>query len=94
VYILAIVCLSVLSYQHLLSCFKTFNTTLTLDKHDFCIVFINCHFPFSDALIEELGKLPFVSSVYRTSGIYDIIVRVNSLTEEALSENMIGIAAA
>ena len=52
-------------------------------------VFINCYFPFSDAVIEELGKLPFVSAVYRTSGIYDILVRVNSLTEEALSENVI-----
>ena len=52
-------------------------------------VFINCHFPFIHAVIEELGKLPFVSNVYRTSGIYDIIVRVNSPTENALRQNMI-----
>jgi DNA-binding Lrp family transcriptional regulator len=52
-------------------------------------IFINCHFPFNDAVIKELGKLPFVSNLYRTSGIYDIIVRVNSLTEKALRENMI-----
>jgi DNA-binding Lrp family transcriptional regulator len=52
-------------------------------------VFINCHFPFNDAVIEELGKLPFVSDVYRTSGIYDIIVGVNSFTEKALRQNMI-----
>jgi DNA-binding Lrp family transcriptional regulator len=52
-------------------------------------IFINCHFPFNDAVIEGLGKLPFVSNVYRTSGIYDIIVRVNSLTEKTLRENMI-----
>jgi DNA-binding Lrp family transcriptional regulator len=47
-------------------------------------IFIDCHFPFNDAVIEELVKLPFVSDVYRTSGIYDIIVGVNSLTEKAL----------
>lgn len=52
-------------------------------------IFINCHFPFNDVVIEELGKLPFVSNVYRTSGIYDIIIRVNSLTEKALRQNMI-----
>jgi DNA-binding Lrp family transcriptional regulator len=51
-------------------------------------IFINCHFPFNDVVIEELGKLPLVSNVYRTSGIYDIIVRVNSLTEKALRQNM------
>jgi DNA-binding Lrp family transcriptional regulator len=52
-------------------------------------VFINCYFPFNDAVIEELNKLRFVSAVYRTSGIYDIIVRVNSLTKKALREDMI-----
>jgi DNA-binding Lrp family transcriptional regulator len=52
-------------------------------------IFINCPFPFNDAVIEELVKLPFVSDVYRTSGIYDIIVGVNSLTEKALRQNMI-----
>jgi DNA-binding Lrp family transcriptional regulator len=52
-------------------------------------IFINCHFPFNDAVIEELGKLPFVSNVYSTSGIYDIIVRVNSPTGKALRQNMI-----
>jgi DNA-binding Lrp family transcriptional regulator len=54
----------------------------------FAFIFINCHFPFNDAVIEELGKLSFVNNVYRTSGIYDIIVRVNSPTEKALRHNM------
>ncbi|MDQ3872397.1 MAG: Lrp/AsnC family transcriptional regulator [Thermoproteota archaeon] len=53
------------------------------------LVFINCHFPFNDAVIKELGKLQFVSDVYRTGGIYDIIVRVNSLTENALRGKII-----
>ena len=52
-------------------------------------IFINCHFPFIHAVIEELRKLPFVSNVYRTSVIYNIIVRVNSPTENALRQNMI-----
>jgi DNA-binding Lrp family transcriptional regulator len=51
-------------------------------------IFINCHFPFSDRVIEELGKLRFVNNVYRTSGIYDIIVRVNLPTEKARRQNM------
>jgi DNA-binding Lrp family transcriptional regulator len=51
--------------------------------------FINCHFPFNDAVIKEFCKLPFVSDVYRTGGIYDIIIRVNSLTEKGVRENII-----
>lgn len=51
-------------------------------------IFINCHFPFNDVVIEELGKLPFVNNVYRTSGIYDIIVRVNLPTDKALRQNI------
>ena len=53
------------------------------------LVFINCHFPFNDAVIKEFSKLPFVSDVYRTGGIYGIIIRVNSLTEKAVRENII-----
>jgi DNA-binding Lrp family transcriptional regulator len=51
-------------------------------------IFINCHFPFNDVVVEELGKLPFVSNVYRTSGIYDIIVRVNMPAEKTRRQNM------
>lgn len=51
-------------------------------------VFINCHFPFNDMVIEELSKLPFVNNVYRTSGIYDIIVRVNLPAEKARRQNI------
>ena len=39
-------------------------------------------------VVEELGKLPFVNNVYRTSGIYDIIVRVNLPTEKTQRQNM------
>ena len=51
-------------------------------------IFINCHFPFNDAVAEELGKLPFVNNVYRTRGIYDIIVRVNLPAEKAQRQSM------
>jgi DNA-binding Lrp family transcriptional regulator len=56
-------------------------------------VFINCRFQFNDRVIEELSKLPFISHMYRTSGIYDIIIegsiQLNSITDKALTETMI-----
>jgi hypothetical protein len=30
----------------------------------FAFIFIKCYFPFDDAVIEELGELPFVKNVY------------------------------
>ena len=47
---------------------------------------INCDFPFAGDVIDELGKVPEIVDVYRLHGMYDIIARVKSDTEEALNE--------
>jgi hypothetical protein len=57
-------------------------------------VLINCRFQFNDRVIEDF-KFPFISHVYRTSGIYDIIIvrvnsiQFNSITDKVLTETMI-----
>ncbi|MEM3095325.1 MAG: Lrp/AsnC family transcriptional regulator [Nitrososphaera sp.] len=48
------------------------------------IVLVNCRFPFDADVIAELNKLSAVSHVYRTSGIYDLIVKVSADTENSL----------
>ena len=45
------------------------------------IVLLNCCLPFDARIIDEENKLSAVSHVYRTSGIYDLIVKVSSDTE-------------
>jgi DNA-binding Lrp family transcriptional regulator len=48
------------------------------------IVLLNCRFPFDIKIINELNKLSAVNYVYRTSGIYDLIVKVTANTENEL----------
>ncbi len=48
------------------------------------IVLVNCRFPFDARIVDELNKLSTVSHVYRTSGIYDLIVKVSAYTENGL----------
>ena len=47
-------------------------------------VLINCRFPLDVSILEALRKLPSITSVYRTSGIYDIIVKISDVTEQEL----------
>jgi len=47
---------------------------------------INCDFPFSEDVINELWKIPEIVDVYRLHGMYDIIARVKSDTEEELND--------
>jgi DNA-binding Lrp family transcriptional regulator len=47
---------------------------------------INCDFPFSEDVINELGRIPEIVDVYRLHGMYDIIARVKSDTEEELND--------
>jgi len=55
-------------------------------------VLVNCRFPLDVSILDTIRKLPSVSSVYRTSGIYDIIVKISDVTEKdlrhAVSENI------
>jgi DNA-binding Lrp family transcriptional regulator len=47
---------------------------------------INCEFPFAEDIVNELGKVPEIIQVYKLHGMYDIIARVKSDTEEELNE--------
>jgi DNA-binding Lrp family transcriptional regulator len=49
-------------------------------------LFINAELLFIDDVINKLKEVPEIADVYKVQGIYDIIVRVNSDTEEKLKE--------
>jgi DNA-binding Lrp family transcriptional regulator len=47
-------------------------------------VLINCRFPFDTRVVNELSKLSPVNMVCRTTGIYDLVVKVSADTESGL----------
>jgi DNA-binding Lrp family transcriptional regulator len=49
-------------------------------------LFINAQFLFVEDAINKLKEIPEIVDVYKVQGIYDIIARVNSDTEEKLTE--------
>ena len=49
-------------------------------------VLVNCHFPFDPRIMDEISKMPFVTNLYRTSGRYDLIDKVNANTEHEVKE--------
>jgi DNA-binding Lrp family transcriptional regulator len=49
-------------------------------------VLVNCHFPFNTRIMDEISKMPSVANVYRISGRYDLIVKVNANTEDEVKE--------
>jgi len=49
-------------------------------------LFINAELLFIDDVINKLKGVPEIADVYKVQGIYDIIARVNSDTEEKLKE--------
>lgn len=51
--------------------------------------FINYHLPLNNRVIEELSKLLFMCHIHRSSDLYDIIVKLNSSTDNVLPETMI-----
>ncbi len=48
-------------------------------------MFLNCDPKHVDSVMNELKKLPNASNIYETSGIYDIIVRIETSSEEVLN---------
>jgi DNA-binding Lrp family transcriptional regulator len=57
------------------------------------IILINCVFPFVQDVMSELKKISEVVDAYRVEGLYHIIAKVTSKTEEELHEvikNQIG----
>ena len=51
--------------------------------------FINYHLPLNNRVIEELSKLLFKCHIHRSSDLYDIMVKLNSSTDNVLPETMI-----
>jgi DNA-binding Lrp family transcriptional regulator len=47
---------------------------------------IDCDFPFSENIIEELKKISEIEEFYRVQSIYDIIAKVNADSEDQLNE--------
>ena len=47
-------------------------------------VLIDCDFPFSANIIEELKKIPEIAEFYRVQSIYDMIAKVNADSEDQL----------
>jgi DNA-binding Lrp family transcriptional regulator len=53
------------------------------------LFFINYHFPLNNRVTEELNKLPFMCHMYRSSDLYDTILKFDSITDNALPETII-----
>lgn len=48
------------------------------------LVLINCRFPLDRRVVVELNKLAAANMVQRTTGIYDLIVKISADTENNL----------
>jgi DNA-binding Lrp family transcriptional regulator len=51
-------------------------------------LFINAELLFIEDVLNKLKEVPEIVDVYKVQGIYDIIARVNSDTEEKLKEHI------
>jgi DNA-binding Lrp family transcriptional regulator len=49
-------------------------------------VLIDCDFPFSENIIEELKKISEIEEFYRVQSIYDMLAKVNADSEDQLHE--------
>jgi DNA-binding Lrp family transcriptional regulator len=49
-------------------------------------VLVNCHFPFDTRIKDEISSMPFVSSIHRTQGRYDLIIKIDAETEDNLRD--------
>ncbi|HEX9318108.1 MAG TPA: Lrp/AsnC ligand binding domain-containing protein [Nitrososphaeraceae archaeon] len=52
------------------------------------LVLINCHFPFDKQILEKLKSFSEITNIYRTQGVYDLIVKITSSSEEEFREVM------
>ena len=52
------------------------------------IVLINCHFPFDKQILEKLKSFSKITDIYRTQGVYDLIVKITTTSEEEFREVM------
>jgi DNA-binding Lrp family transcriptional regulator len=49
-------------------------------------LFINAELLFIEDVINKLKEVPEIVDIYKVQGVYDIVARVNSDTEEKLKE--------
>lgn len=49
-------------------------------------VLVNCHFPFDTGIMDTISKMPLVSTIHRTEGRYDLIIKIDADTEDNLKE--------
>jgi DNA-binding Lrp family transcriptional regulator len=49
-------------------------------------VLVNCHFPFNVRIKEDISSMPYVTDVYRTSGRYDLLIKISADAEDKLKE--------
>jgi DNA-binding Lrp family transcriptional regulator len=49
-------------------------------------VLVNCHFPFDKRIMSKISRMPFVSTIDRLEGRYDLIVKIDAETEDKLRE--------
>jgi DNA-binding Lrp family transcriptional regulator len=48
-------------------------------------VLVNCRFPYDARVRDEISKIPSVTNIYRTSGLYDLMVRVTVDAQDRLN---------
>jgi DNA-binding Lrp family transcriptional regulator len=53
-------------------------------------VLINCDTGYEESIIKELKKMDSIKEIHGTLGVYDIIAKVESETQEKLKEAIIG----
>jgi DNA-binding Lrp family transcriptional regulator len=49
-------------------------------------VLVNCHFPFDVTIKDDISRMSSVREVHRTSGRYELLVKINADTEDKLKE--------
>jgi hypothetical protein len=55
-----------------------------------CVLFFtNYQLPFNNRVIEELSKVLFMCHMYRSGDFHDIMIMLDSTTDNALPETMI-----
>jgi DNA-binding Lrp family transcriptional regulator len=47
---------------------------------------VNCHFPFDVKIKDHKSNISYVTEIYRTSGKYDLLVKIHSDAEDKLKE--------
>jgi DNA-binding Lrp family transcriptional regulator len=51
-------------------------------------VLVNCHFPFDTRIKDKISSMPYISSVHRIEGRYDLIIKISAETEDQLRERI------